>query len=218
MSAATFSTALAEAEAITRELFPERAQRIDDALHLIRDGRVFQRGDGEWEVDSVSHAGLRHHVGGHCDCPDFTYRSDEGPCKHQIAVMISKRTLAMLTPPTTHETPAPAQPAPLPEAPASANVKLWIGGKEVMLTLRGVDEAEVLDRVAKVIARYAEAPPTSQPFAHAGGHRSQPPVSQDEGWCTIHDTAMRRVTKGGRSWLSHWADSEGRYCTGKPSR
>jgi hypothetical protein len=40
-----------------------------------------------------------------------------------------------------------------------------------------------------------------------------PPQGRREGWCPIHQTAMRQTTKEGRSWFSHKVD--GRWCKGK---
>lgn len=50
---------------------------------------------------------------------------------------------------------APAQPAPapLPEAPASVNVRVLVAGHEVQWTLRGHDEAQVFDRLHTILKR-----------------------------------------------------------------
>jgi hypothetical protein len=51
-----------------------------------------------------------------------------------------------------------------------ATVTFCMAGKDVTVTLRGTDEAEVLARVAKVIALYPDPTPASHPFAHVPAH------------------------------------------------
>ena len=63
-------------------------------------------------------------------------------------------------------------PAPLPEAPASVNVRLTIGGREVQWTFRDTDEARLADRLLALLARFPQAAP---PSALA--------PSQELGWC-----------------------------------
>lgn len=77
------------------------------------------------------------------------------------------------------------------------NVHLTIAGRQVQLTLRDSDEGRLLQRLAAVLAQYSVPPPQGQ----------------GEGWCPIHQTAMRQTTKEGRSWFSHKVD--GRWCKGK---
>ena len=90
----------------------------------------------------------------------------------------------------------------LPEAPVSANVYVEIGGRKVQVTIRGVDEAEVLARVATVIARYPDAPAPS----------ASPPT--DGSWCAVHQLTMGLNQKNGQSWYSHRL-SDGTFCKGK---
>src|SRR6516225_1479551 len=54
MSAPTFTEALTQAEALARTKYPERAERITQAMALVKEGRLFQSNDGRWEVDSAS--------------------------------------------------------------------------------------------------------------------------------------------------------------------
>jgi len=99
-------------------------------------------------------------------------------------------------------------PAPLPEAPASVNVRLTIGGREVQLTLRGTDEAEVLTRLEAVLARY----PQPQPPAPAPSRQAPAP---EIGWCHTHGVEMTLNTKDGRQWWSHYDATAGRWCKGR---
>jgi hypothetical protein len=109
---------------------------------------------------------------------------------------------------------APAA-APCPEAMFSATLKGTIDGHETLLTVRGMS-ADAFRRNLQGIRGLLDTPaPAKQPQAQG---RGQDAVREDEGYCTVHDTPMRRIVKDGRSWLSHWCESEGRYCSGKPRR
>jgi hypothetical protein len=58
---------------------------------------------------------------------------------------------------------------PLGEAPASANVRLLVGGHEVQFTLRGHDEAGVFARLQTLLARKDVIPLPSKPAPRAPG-------------------------------------------------
>jgi hypothetical protein len=158
MGAPTFTQALEQAAQLARTAMPDRATRIDQAVTLVKDGRVFQRNDGEWEVDSMSTAGLRHAVNGSCDCADAHYRGDDGPCKHQMAVYLSRKIVRLMHPTAAPQTPAAPQEEPvkhaspaLPEAPASATAKVMLGAYEVLLTVRDTDESRLLARLQALL-------------------------------------------------------------------
>ena len=88
----------------------------------------------------------------------------------------------------------------LPEAPVSMNVHIPVGGRDVLVTLRGTDEREVLARLERLLARYpVEAPRPAQPPA--------------KGVCTIHNVAMKLNEKEGRTWYSHKVGDD--WCKGK---
>jgi hypothetical protein len=88
----------------------------------------------------------------------------------------------------------------LPEAPASVNVHVTIGGRDVQVTLRDTDESRLLQRLEAVLALYPVETPA-------------PPAAAPEGWCQVHQVQMRRNEKDGRSWFSHQAP-EGGWCKG----
>ena len=46
------------------------------------------------------------------------------------------------------------------------------------------------------------------------GNGHAPAVSTDAHWCTIHDCAMTRYEKNGRSWYSHRIEG-GKWCKGR---
>jgi hypothetical protein len=114
------------------------------------------------------------------------------------------------------------QPAavPLPEAPASVNVRVQIAGREVQWTLRDTDEARLAARLDALLARYplpqapqpvpqATAPQLSpQQYNAAAMHR--PTV----GFCAVHNVQMLENVKNGQRWWSHRLP-EGGFCKGR---
>jgi hypothetical protein len=66
----------------------------------------------------------------------------------------------------------PQPPAPLPEAPASVNVRVTVAGREVQWTLRDTDEARLAARLEALLARYP--PPPARP----GGLQPAPQPGQ----------------------------------------
>jgi len=67
----------------------------------------------------------------------------------------------------------------------------------VQLTLRDHDEVRLLARLEAVLQRYPQP---------------QPPASQGQGWCAVHNTAMQENHKEGRTWYSHKTDQG--WCKG----
>ena len=57
---------------------------------------------------------------------------------------------------------------PLPEAPASLNVKVLVQGHEVQVTLRGTDEAALLGRLQALLTRQ-DIRPIPKPAPRTGG-------------------------------------------------
>jgi hypothetical protein len=103
----------------------------------------------------------------------------------------------------------PIVPAPaLPEAPVSCNVHVTIAGRQVQVTLRGVDEVEVLQRLERLLAQYPV--PQPQPQAQPG------PSQKAEGWCTSHNVPMKwnEGKQGKRGWFSH--RTQHGWCNGTP--
>lgn len=92
-----------------------------------------------------------------------------------------------------------------PEAPASANVRVKIGGRMVQIPLRDRDEDRLMARMARMMARY----PVEEP--------AEALAEKPEGWCAIHNCQMYwNEPKGGQSkgWWSHKAE-DGSWCKGK---
>lgn len=95
----------------------------------------------------------------------------------------------------------PSTPSPLPEAPASVNVRLAVQGREVQFTLRDTDEGRLVERLAALLARFPVEAPTA------------PPATSDQGWCSVHSLPMRLNEKEGRTWYSHKVGDT--WCKGK---
>jgi hypothetical protein len=112
---------------------------------------------------------------------------------------------------------APDASTALPEAPASANVRVTIQGREVQITLRDTDEARLLVRLQTLLAQFpVEQKPQPQEPNHlspqqhnaAAMHR---PVT---GFCAVHNVQMKENHKDGRTWFSHYDEAAGRWCKG----
>ena len=102
----------------------------------------------------------------------------------------------------------------LPEAPVSWNVRYTSRqGYDCQLTLRGVDAAEVLKLADQLMAKMTEAGVGNgrgQANGNGNGHAS----NGNAAWCAIHDCAMTRYEKNGRSWYSHRVEG-GKWCKGR---
>ena len=122
------------------------------------------------------------------------------------AVALMQRTLAQPNgashdQPEAAPQPAPAQPAtptaPLPEAPASVNVRFELGGREVQLTLRDSDEGRLLARLDVILQRF---PVATKPV-------------DDTPQCPTHG-AMKPSTKG-KGWYCPVKLADGAWCKGR---
>ena len=92
-----------------------------------------------------------------------------------------------------------AVPTPaLPEAPASCNVYVTLGGHKVQVTLRDTDEARMLARLAVVLAQYPA------PAGPAQGQGQADTTPQ----CPTHG-AMRQ---GKRGWFCPRQLDDGAWC------
>ncbi len=108
---------------------------------------------------------------------------------------------------------SPAVPAPpLPEAPASVNCFITIGGRQAQLTLRGTDELAVLARLEAVLARY----PLTITTANAPAPSTPAPAVEGPPTCPAHGVRMHQSTKRAGSWYCPVKDeATGQYCREK---
>src|SRR6266446_8656858 len=162
--------AVAEIAAKAKQTLPECHGRVDSAVKMVLAGDVELLADGKAQVASQSNGQTVYHlVNGTCDCKDYP-KAPSNWCKHRIAAGMQKRATALMQRTLTAGTngqgeapaapaPTPAEPptAPLPEAPASVNVRFELGGRQVQLTLRDVDEGRLLARLDVILQRFPVA-------------------------------------------------------------
>jgi hypothetical protein len=202
-----FRAAVAEVAAKASVKLPDCVGRIDSAVKIVLAGDVELLPEGGARVASRTAASVQYHVvNGVCDCRDYA-RAPGNLCAHRLAYGIARRVAELVPPSVTVETePLLLPPAPaLPEAPASCNVYLTMGGHKVQVTLRDTDEQRMLDRLQILLDRYpAPASPPASPQGHG----------QDTGWCQQHGVPLKlNHGKDCRTWLSH-KTADG-WCKGK---
>jgi hypothetical protein len=202
----TFREIVAEVAAMAKAKLPTAVNgRIEAAVKLVLAGDVAPQEDGTITVGSSDPTRYYRLTGQACTCTDFSQgKAPEGWCKHRIAAGIQKRVRELI-PESAPGGVGCTDPAPLPEAPASANVRLTIDGRDVQLTLRDTGEGRLLQRLQAVLAQY----PLPQPAPQAATQ----PQGQGKDWCSKHQTAMKQTTKDGRTWWSH-RTADG-WCKGK---
>jgi hypothetical protein len=203
MAAPTFLQTLAAEVARMQAAHPEREGELARAHALILHGQVLPSADDPQTGQVLSSDGQTHYtVNGTCNCQAGQHGKG---CKHMQAWKLYQYIAGKVEAQSTREAlPAPA-PA-LPEAPASVNVRLTIQSREVQWTLRDTDEARLAARLEALLARY---PAPAQPAGQAAGH--------PDGWCNIHNIALRQTSKNGRTWFSH-RTADGSWCKGRSDK
>jgi hypothetical protein len=219
-----FRQAVSAIAAKAKETLPECHGRVDAAVKLVLAGDVELLEGGTANVASQSHGQTTYFVvNGTCACRDFP-KAPSGWCKHRIAAGLAKRVATRVrTPldaPANGQAPAPSQPTPapagpstpLPEAPASVNCYVTLGGRQVQVTLRGTDEREVLARLEAVLARY----PLPTPTADAPAPSTPAPAGDAAPTCPAHGVRLHPSTKRAGSWYCPVRDqATGQYCREK---
>src|SRR5262245_41204995 len=173
-----------------REKLPQAVNgRVEHAVKLVLAHDVPPMADGSIIVGSSTDP-LKTYIltGTNCECQDFQYgKAPEGWCAHRISAGIHKRVGQLLAAQPEPEVitipeevelvypdndwpeeegtflapqtlPAP----PLPEAPASVNVRVQVAGREVQWTLRDTDEARLAVRLEALLERYPMPQQTRQ--------------------------------------------------------
>jgi hypothetical protein len=197
---AAWRAAVAEIADKARAKLPECNGRVDSAVKMVLAGDVELLADGTAKVASQSNGTTAYHVvNRHCDCRDYE-KAPHNFCKHRLSAAISRRAQDLTkaqasngqaeAPPAPD--PAPAQvdarvqadvpTAPLPEAPASVNVRLEVAGRQVQLTLRDSDESRLLQRLEAVLQRFpvADKPVDTTPQCPTQG--AMKPSTKGKGW------------------------------------
>jgi len=143
------------------EVLPERMRK---ALELVGANAVTLQADGSASVQSGKQT---YTLAPDCPCADAKHRTEL--CKHTLAVELHRRAVALfhgtsdkLPPaaPSASQAAAAPPPAALPsassawnvhEAPASACFKFRVGNMELLYTLRGIDDAELQQRMTATL-------------------------------------------------------------------
>ena len=213
MRATTFTETLQAEVASLQSRHPILAGQLDKAFALVVNGAVFPLEDGHTaHVRSQRDPDTAYLVNGRCTCKSSEYRTE--PCAHRFAFRLYQRVSARLTVDSeerwepVHEEHAPRErptsPAPtLPEAPASCNVYVLIGGHKVQVTLRDTDEHRMLARLQALLAQY----PVPQPATPA------PTPADTTPQCPKHG-ALKRSTRG-KGWYCPTKNADGTWCPNK---
>jgi hypothetical protein len=178
-----FRQVLAELAEKAKVKLPESAGRIDKAVALVLAGDVEgQHEDGSWRVGSCVDPLVTHRVQGtSCSCDDSQFgRAPAGYCKHALACMLTIRVQEVLASEAPAVPPLGDPRSPLPEAPASVNVRVLVQGHEVQFTLRGEHEGAVFTRLQALLARKDVQPlPKPAPRKPYAGQNGQQRIGRD---------------------------------------
>jgi hypothetical protein len=213
MTTLTFLHALQVEVATLQAQHPILADAIDRAHALLLDGKVCPLEDGKSAVvGSSTDPPLSYTVNGSCPCAASQF--NDTLCKHRLEFVLYQRICDRLAEETECYTvdldPEEVMPpAPLPEAPASVNVRLVVGGREVQWTLRDTDETRLALRLDAPLARYpvemaspSVAAPTPPPVCKYHGAMKASSKAPGSFYCTrkLHDGSLcteRFPEKGG---------------------
>lgn len=201
----TFKQALERTSAIAHAKLPRDLHgALERATALVAHRRVWLDEDGKHAQVLAADGQTWYHVNGHCTCMEAS-TLPQGLCPHRLAVGLYRRASELL-----HAAPAtPAAAAALPEAPASANARVLIGGHEVQLTLRDTDDERLLVRLATLLARYPAAPcagkGTRVPASAAPQTTSETPT------CPHHGPG-KESTKAPGTWYCTKRMADNSYC------
>jgi hypothetical protein len=185
---------------------------LERAHALVLHRHVFPTDDGR-HAQVLSSDGERWYpVNGHCTCMDAP-RAPQGLCKHRLAFGLYRRASELLAT-SACSGGVTAAAAALPEAPASVNVRLCIGGADVQWTLRDADEDRLAERLERLLARFPQQakPPKSDASAATQQSTAQTPASAPI--CPVHGP-MKESSKAPGTWFCSKKLFNGSYCTEK---
>jgi len=171
----TYREVLAGLAAKTLTKIPALNGRTEKACKLVLQGDVELHADGTALVNSLTDPTRAYQVTGtpgRCQCQDYEH-APEHLCAHRLAVGFVRKVQELLppAPESGHEVHTESTTA-LPEAPASVNVRVLVGGFETQLTLRDRDESRLLERLAALLRRQDIRPvPKPQPRQKAWSGR-----------------------------------------------
>lgn len=201
----TFRQALERVSALAHaKLPPELHGHLERAHALVLHRHVFPTDDGT-HAQVLSSDGTRWYpVNGHCTCMDAT-KAPRGLCKHRLAFGLYRRASEVLTSSSGPSQPAAADTTTLPEAPASVNVRLCIGGADVQWTLRDASEHRLAERLEALLVRFPQQAKTTS----AASTPAQTPASAPI--CPVHGP-MKESSKAPGTWFCSKKLFDGSYC------
>lgn len=128
-------------------------------------------------------------------------------CKHRLATMLYRRASELLHASTGGGAP-PAAAAALPEAPASVNVRLCIGGADVQWTLRDQDEHRLAERLEALLTRFP------QQAKGETAREAQQSAAQAQGETPVcpHHAKSKESTKAKGTFFCPSKMADGTYC------
>jgi hypothetical protein len=216
---ASFQQAAVQAAATMQK--PEYNGRLQKAMDFVLTHAVTLHEDGTATVKSGSHT---YHLALGCTCQDSQNRSLY--CKHYLAVQLLKRTYERLYQPVKghgHLAQEPAQKAPqdvwhYAQAPCACTLKWSLNGIELLLTLRDTTDDALFSRLKRVLPRIAEKVQAQKQTGQESPEQAQgvPEISQDNApYCHSHSVPLKKYSREGRSWLSHYDGATNAWCRGK---
>jgi len=203
----TFTQAVKRTFDLAMARLPKESHaHLERAHALVIHRHVFPTDDGK-HAQVLSSDGTRWYpVNGHCTCMDAP-KAPQGLCKHRLAFGLYRRASELLAT-SGGATPAQGAPAALPEAPASVNVRLCIGGAEVQWTLRDVDEHRLSERLEALLTRFPQQAKTT---SEASVPPAQAQTPGETPICPVHGP-LKQSTKAPGTWFCSKKNFDGSYC------
>lgn len=203
----TFKQAVERVAAIAHAKLPQALHgHLERAHALCVHRHVWFDDDGKHAQVLSSDGETWYLVNGNCTCMDAP-KAQSGYCKHKLATMLYRRASELLTASSGPRQSAAAEKTALPEAPASVNVRLTIGGADVQWTLRDQDEHRLAARLEALLTRFPQK-------AKAPAHEASAavPATGETPVCP-HHAKSKESTKAKGTFFCPSKMADGTYCT-----
>lgn len=203
----TFRQAALRVAALAHARLPAELHGALERAHaLVVHRHVWMDEDGKHAQVLSSDGTTFYLVNGHCTCMGAAHAKD-ALCKHRLAVMLYRRASELLAASGGSATPAASAPGALPEAPASVNVRLCIGGADVQWTLRDQDEDRLSERLERLLTRFPQKAKAKEDA------KSAPAQTPGEApLCPVHGPG-KESTKAPGTFFCPKKLFDGSYCT-----
>jgi hypothetical protein len=202
----TFKHAVERVTALAHAKLPAALHGALERAHaLVLHQHVWMDEDGRHGQVLSSDGTTWYVCNGHCTCMGVTH-APQGLCKHRLSLALYRRASELLASGACG-VPAPTAAAALPEAPASVNVRLWIGGADVQWMLRDQDEDRLAERLERLLTRFPQQAKATQGAASAPP--AQTPASAPI--CPVHGP-MKESSKAPGTWFCSKKLFDGSYC------